>query len=312
MAKSQAPKKNQNLRYIFFGLLIVIFAGTLYFELSDDKPQTLAGKQGTPAATSSQPAEGRVRNSDLTGKKDPFDKSNDQAAVVKTSANTQSNTKTVAQVFSPDVLQPLPLELIRGGHPSYAKNEDRMARGNVFNYWVAPPEIPKPFIPPPPPPVTVSGVQPQNVYARTGGFTMKVYGDKFQPDSQAMVGSMPFKTKFISAKELEVEIPTAAISVPGDRDVTVVSKNPEFKDSSKARFTITAPPTPPYKYVGMLVTNGETVGVILVDGDVKNVRINDKVEKNGRWVVRAINNQRMEFEDMQLRLLHAIPFTGNQ
>jgi hypothetical protein len=61
----------------------------------------------------------------------------------------------------------------------------------------------------------------------------------------------------------------------------------------------------------MLVTNGETLGVILVDGEVKNVRINEKVEKNGRWVVKAINNQRIEFEDTQLRLLHAIPFTGN-
>src|SRR6185369_16133318 len=123
---------------------------------------------------------------------------------------------------------------------------------------------------------------PSSVYARLKGFTMKVYGLKFQPDSQVMFGSMPFKTKFISEKELEVEIPTVSLLVPGDRDITVLSKNPEFKDSNPMRFTITPPPTPPYKYVGMVITNGETVGVILVDGEVVNVRINDKVDKNGR------------------------------
>src|SRR6185369_7456512 len=120
------------------------------------------------------------------------------------------------------------------------------ARGNIFNYWKAPYKAPPP---PPPeriPPVKVTGLQPSSVYARLKGFTMKVYGLKFQPDSQVMFGSMPFKTKFISEKELEVEIPTVSLLVPGDRDITVLSKNPEFKDSNPMRFTITPPPTPPY------------------------------------------------------------------
>jgi len=100
MAKSQAPKKNQNLRYIFFGILALVFVGTLYFELSDDKPVTLAQKQGSPAATSSPAADGRVKNSDLGIKKDAFDKGDGQAAVVKTSATTpSSNQKTTAPVF---------------------------------------------------------------------------------------------------------------------------------------------------------------------------------------------------------------------
>src|SRR5882724_4087553 len=107
MAKSQAPKKSQNARYIFFGVLALVFIGTLYFELSDSEPVTLAGKKGSPAATSGPAADGRVKNSDLGIKKDAFDKCNDQPAMVKASATSQSGPKTAAQVFSPEILQPL-------------------------------------------------------------------------------------------------------------------------------------------------------------------------------------------------------------
>ena len=139
---------------------------------------------------------------------------------------------------------------------------------------------------------------------------MKVFGEKFQPDSQVLIGGAPFKTKVISDKELSVEIPTPAIQVPGERDIEVTSKNPDFAKSSHVRFTITPPPTPPYKYVGLIVNGGDSLAVLLVDNEAINVRIGDKVEKNGRWIVRSINDKRIEFEDSQLRLLHAVPFTG--
>src|SRR5205814_1004940 len=105
--------------------------------------------------------------------------------------------------------------------------------------------------PEPTPPVMLATVAPSNVYARTADFTLEVTGAKFSPDLHIVVDNRELPTKYQNSQQLSAVVPASIITTPGQRQVIV--RSPDGKLYSNASgFSVTAPPTPNYSYIGII------------------------------------------------------------
>src|SRR5258706_8489458 len=148
----------------------------------------------------------------------------------------------------PSVFQPL----VYHGTAAASAEADR----NIFAYYEPPPPAVKvPYVPTPtpmpPPPLTVSSLMPSNIYARTGDFSLQITGDKFTPALHITIDGRDLPTRFINAQQLFTTVPSALITNPGPRQVSVRSNDGKLY-SNIITLTVTPPPVPNYNYIGII------------------------------------------------------------
>jgi hypothetical protein len=192
---------------------------------------------------------------------------------------------------------------------------------NIFAFYVAPVaaaapkapvivEAPTPT-PIPPAPLTLSGISPASVMARTGDFTLQVSGDKFTPEARVYVDGQELPTKFTSAQQLSTTVPAALITAAGARQIVVRTPDNSLY-SDPASLNVSAPPTPQFTYVGLLGGSRYNDKAILKNqgNELITVQRGDLVA--GRFKVTSISTRAVEFTDAQLQIKHTLPFIENK
>ncbi|HEX8161897.1 MAG TPA: IPT/TIG domain-containing protein [Pyrinomonadaceae bacterium] len=196
---------------------------------------------------------------------------------------------------------------------SYAPDPSR----NIFAYYVKPTPTPGSVVPQetptptptPPPPLTLGSLQPANVYARSGDFTLEVTGDKFTPQTRIYVEGQEFPTTFKSAQQLSARIPAALIQSPGARAVMVRTPDSSLY-SNGASVNVMPAPTPQFTFIGIFGTKRYVDKAILkptVGNDLLTVQRGDIV--GGRFKVTSISERTVDLVDTQLNIKHSISYS---
>lgn len=186
---------------------------------------------------------------------------------------------------------------------------------NIFVYYVPPPrppvevKVPTPT-PTPVPPLLLAGVNPTNVFARTGDFTLEASGDKFTSQVKVLIDNTPVPTRYIGSQQLSATIPAAMIANPGTRQVIIRSPDGSLY-SNVMSLNVAAPPTPNYSYVGIIGTTRYIDTAILQDKGSKemfNAQRGDVLA--GRFRVTSISEKEIVMMDTNLKVRHAIALTS--
>ena len=186
---------------------------------------------------------------------------------------------------------------------------------NIFVYYVPPPKpvvevkVPTPT-PVPPPPLLLATLNPSNVFARTGEFTLEVTGDKFTSQVKVLMDNSPLQTRYIGSQQLSATVPAGLIANPGTRQVMVRSPDGSLY-SNVASFNIAAPPTPNYSYIGIIGDKRYIDTALLQDKNTKemlNAQRGDLL--GGRFRVTSISEKEIVMMDTTLKIRHPIAFTS--
>jgi hypothetical protein len=211
---------------------------------------------------------------------------------------------------APIISQPLDLASINGG--------SRSSGGTGRNIFIYPTPTPPPPTPPPTPmpsptpwPIPVFSVNPGNVIARTAGFTLTVFGEKMPQDAQGLINGRAYPTTFVSVTQVKVNVPADAIKTQGMLSVTVRSGSDSMLYSNPASINVAAPPEPPYKYIGLIIIKGTPTATMVSksnDDDLQNVKKGQVI--GGRWKIINITPQKVEIEDISIKVSHIINYTS--
>ncbi len=280
---STTEKAQETRKKILLGALLVVLGGVIYYQFfsSDDAP--------TPAKTTAS--------------------AGSAASISSATAPAPRPTPRAGGTPEPIISQPLDLASMLG--------KDAASSGTGRNIFVYPTPTPlpppppqKPVPTPPPPPISVFSVNPAGVIARTGNFTLTVFGDKIPQDAQGFVDGREYPTTFVSNTEIKIKVPAEAIRAPGNVGVMVRSKTDATLYSNQASITVAEPPSPPYRYIGIIVNKNGALAVLKsqADDEVINVRKDQKF--GGHWKVISITPQKIELEDTNIKISHTINFTG--
>jgi hypothetical protein len=185
---------------------------------------------------------------------------------------------------------------------------------NIFAYYEPPPPAVKvPYIPTPtpvpPPPLTVSSINPSNVYARTADFSLQIMGDKLTPALHIAIDGRDMPTRFINAQQLSTTVPATLIANPGSRSVLVRSNDGKLY-SATMTLNVAAPPPPNYNYIGLIGKPRFNDTAVLQDKSTKdlvNVQRGDLV--GGRFRVSSISEKEVVLLDTTLKITHKIGYT---
>jgi len=272
MTLTQEKKKQ-----ILAGLLFVGLLGALYYNFfsGDDGPPTTANR---PAAVAKKP-----------------------------STQTQTAKGTAA-----------PTETLVSSALDLASMSDKAQTGvsgrNIFIYPTPtppPPVIPTPTPPPPPPPpITLVGVSPSGVIARTAGFTLTVMGAKIPADARASINGRTYPTTFVSETQVKVAVEAATIAAPGPLRVEVKSAQDPKIYSNAVNLNVSAPPTPPYKYMMMMVKDGVVSAAVKFDLDEETQIVTKGKVLGGHWRIVNITQDGLEILDTNINVSHTIKFSG--
>jgi hypothetical protein len=185
---------------------------------------------------------------------------------------------------------------------------------NIFSYYEPTPRpTPLPYVPTPtpvpPPPLTVSSMNPTNVYARTADFILQIMGDKFTPALHITIDGRDMPTRFINAQQLFTTVPATLIANPGSRAVLVQSNDRKLY-SATLTLNVAAPPPPNYNYIGLIGKPRFNDTAVLQDKSTKdlvNVQRGDLV--GGRYRVSSISEKEVVVVDTTLKVTHKIGYT---
>ena len=279
---STSEKTQETRKRLFLGGLLVVFAGVVYF-------QFFSGSDAPSPAP-------RVASANAT----------------TTPATPQRPTAPRAGgTPEPIVSQPLDLASMQG-----RDNSSSGTGRNIFVYPTPtplPPPTPAPPVPtPPPPPIDLRSINPAGVIARTGEFTMTLFGEKIPQDAQGFFDGRAYPTTFISGAEIKIKIPAEAIRAPGNISVMIRSQSDAKLYSNSASLNVAQPPDPPYKYIGLIVTKNGPTAVLksTSDDDVHNVKKGERVG-GSHWRIINITPQKIEIEDTNIKILHIINYSGD-
>jgi IPT/TIG domain len=268
------PKKKKEIGLLV--LLGIVLVGVVWrFVLSDDSP----APGGPPATTSVV----RPRAS--------------QAVAV--AAPKPGAEETV-------ISQPLDLTTLS------AKQAPSSGTGrNIFVYppppTPTPPPTPKPVPPPPPPPITLAAINPGSVIARTGDFTLTVIGAKMPNDARAFVNGRDLPTTWVNESQIKVSIPASTIAAAGTLNVEVRSAHDAALFSNAISLTISEPPPPPYRYVGLIIErNGTRTALLKAESDEELINIQQGKILANRWKCSKINDQTLEMVDTSINVPHIL------
>ncbi len=277
---STSEKTQETRKRLILGGLLVVLAGVVYFQFfsgSDTpgpRPDTVSANTGTkPGPTPLRPTPPR------SGTPEPI------------------------------ISQPLDLASMDG------RNISSSGTGrNIFIYPPPPTPTPPPPAPPPvpqpTPPVILRSVNPAGVIARTGDFTLTAFGEKFPQDAQGFIDGRAYPTTFVNATEIKVLVPAEAIRAPGNAGVMIRSQSDAKLFSNQASLNVAQPPDPPYKYIGLIVSKIGATAVLKSqsEDEILNVKKGDKI--GGHWRIINITSQRIEIEDINIKISHLINYSG--
>ena len=174
----------------------------------------------------------------------------------------------------------------------------------------SPKPVPTPT-PPPPPPITIAGLNPSGVIARTRAFDLVIMGAKIPRDGVAIINGQNLPTAFISDAQLKVSVPATTIRAPGDLRVEVRSQSDPLLYSNHLNLVVGQPPVPPYLFVA-LVINAKGVSIAVLksqaEGKLINVRQGEAIDR--KWKVLTIGTQSIEILDVEYNIPHTLAFTG--
>jgi hypothetical protein len=276
-------ERNKTIAAIAFGALALILVGRMFFG-GDDPPRRPPTGNKTSKATTTAPG-----------------------------GATTNGTDGNSQAEDPSLMVPRELDYTP---VSYSVPD---AGRNIFAFYVAPTPVPRPSVmvvaptptPIPPAPLTLSGVSPSSVTARTGDFTLQVSGDKFTPQARVYVDGQELPTKFTSAQQLSTTVPAALITAPGSRQIVVrTPDNSLYSDPTS--LNVSAPPAPQFTYVGILGGSRYNDKAILKNQSNELVTVQRGDLVAGRFKVTSISTRAVEFTDAQLQIKHTLPFVENR
>ena len=165
--------------------------------------------------------------------------------------------------------------------------------------------------PEPTPPMSLNGISPANVTARTGDFTLQLTGDKFTPESRVYVDGQELQTTFASAQQLSTTVPATLISAPGARQIVVRTPDNQLY-SNQTTLNVSAPPTPPFTFVGILGGPRYNDKAILKSQSNELITVQRGDTVAGRFKVTSISTRAVEFTDAQLQIKHTLPYVENR
>jgi len=217
--------------------------------------------------------------------------------------------QTIAEFKGSDLdgLQPIPAVYHTASAPE--------PRRNIFVYYEPPPKpvvvpsTPTPT-PTPPPPVLLASVSPQNVYARTGNFTLEITGDKFTSQLRVVIDNMELPTRYVGPQQISATVPASVIANPGSRQVMLRSADGKLY-SNASSISVSAPPVPNYSYIGIIGTPHHIDTAILQDKsskEVLNVQRGDLL--GGRFRVTSISDREVVFVDSNLKIKHNLAMSN--
>jgi hypothetical protein len=185
---------------------------------------------------------------------------------------------------------------------------------NIFAYYEPTPTptpvkpLPTPT-PTPTPPLTLSSLNPSNVYARTADFNLELTGDKFTPAVRVVIDGRELPTRFISARQVAATVPASLITNPGSRQVVLRSSDGALY-SLPSMINVMPPPLPNYNYIGIIGKPRANDVAVLQDKSSKellNVQRGDVL--GGRFRVTSISERELVLTDTSLKIKHTIAFT---
>ena len=285
---STSQKTKETQKKLALGALLLLLAVVVYFQFFSGSDAPVSVARPTPA---------NARNNNVT-----------QPALAQ---QPQRQTPQRGGTPEPIISQPLDLASIQ------VKNISSSGTGrNIFVYPTPtplPPPPPTPIPPTPvPPPINIFSINPGGVIARTGDFTLTVFGDKIPQDAQGFLNGITYPTTYVSAKEAKIKVPGDAIRAPGNFSVTIRSQNNAQLYSNSYSLNVAQPPDPPYKYIGLIAGKNSSTAVLKSsnDDDVHNVKKGDVVER--RWKIVRITTEKIEIEDITVKLdrPHTINYSG--
>jgi hypothetical protein len=187
-------------------------------------------------------------------------------------------------------------------------------RRNIFAFYEPTPvpvqtpvTVPSPT---PPPPLLLAALSPANVYARTDDFTLDVTGDKFTPAVRIVMDGRELPTRYVSPQQLSTTVPAAMIANPGQRAVSVKSSDGTLF-STQQFLNVTAPPTPNYNFVGIILKKGHIGDTAMLQDksnkEILSVQRGDIL--GGRFRVISIADRELVFVDTNLKIKHQLTLT---
>ncbi len=187
---------------------------------------------------------------------------------------------------------------------------------NIFIYPPPPTPTPTPTPtppppPPPPPPITLAGLNPSQVTARTADFPLTIFGAKFPADARVLINGAQYPTTVTGDSQVKATVPANVIANPGQIQIEVKGAADPLKwFSNRLTLNVTAPPIPGYKYLGLIVKNGVTTATLRDEGEseLRNVRKGDKL--GSRWQVTNITPTEIEIMDITINVRHRLQLTG--
>jgi len=278
-SSENAPEKAKEYRKVILLVVLgVVFIGVLFFQL-------FSGGNSDGKATATQP-------------KNPLAK--------------PSPTPGLRRSADEIVSQPLDLASLTN-RASAAGGTGR----NIFIYPtptpLPPPKPPSPTPTPVPPPVTLFTVNPAGVTARTADFTMTLYGAKIPQDAKVYLNGRDFPATFVSDREIRAKVTADAIRTAGSMGIQVRSASDAKLFSNSISLTVTEPPPPPYRYIGIIVEKKGPIAVLkLQGGDNEFVRVVRDQRFGTNWRVVNIDPQKIIVEDTRIKVTHSIEFTGEE
>jgi hypothetical protein len=179
-------------------------------------------------------------------------------------------------------------------------------RGNIFAYYVKPPDPPPP--PPPPPPIDLQFVQPQTAVAGTPRqFTMTVTGKGFPADANIIIDGRVRQTKRVNDNTLTTEIVPGDYAAPRNLNVEVRSQSEPAKYWSKGiPFIVQPSPEPPFKYIGRI--GDQAVLEVQGSREITRAKRGDVVQ--GVWIVDAISDAVLELTHKQYEIKKRVQMQG--
>jgi hypothetical protein len=182
---------------------------------------------------------------------------------------------------------------------------------NIFVYppppTPTPPPTPKPVPPPPPPPITLAAINPGSVTARTGDFTLTVIGAKMPNDARAFVNGRDLPTTWVSESQIKVSVPASTIAAAGTLKIEVRSAHDANLFSNPVGLTVSEPPPPPYRYVGLIIErNGTKTALLKAESDEELINIQQGKVLANRWKCSKISDQTLEMVDTSINVPHVL------
>ncbi len=274
--KNLAWEKNK--KFVLAGALgLMLFAFVYSFFLSDSGPSRPTRRTGNTNSSASAP----TRSTTVPVQ---------TQRQVEAAASKPSNRKEELEAELADLT---PLELVT--HVVASPNP-KTERGNIFAYYVPPPEPPpKPI---PPPPIALQFVQPPSVIASTPkAFTLTVVGNGYPADAQIIMGGRARQTKRVNATTLSTDVAPGDYMSQGSIPIEVRSQSdPSKMFSNQVALSVQPAPEPPFKYYG------ETGGNALLEvGGVfehKGYRRGETIQ--GVWRIDSITKDMIEVTHLQL------------